>query len=513
MKTTKSIFGLLLGLLFLIACNSNKNTDEPVKEKIIEKFSKEKPYAIQISKERSYYQAEKLTKRLLDMGLDAYIVQNNDSVEDIGEWYYILCGNIANKDSAKIISKRIRGKIKLKSEKLKISTYSNFKNAEIDIDSLKSLETKRIGTNKPGIKKDIFQVLNKFPESNLLYVQSASVINTPKNIDNKKGFGHVYSMKMDLPRGIKKKLLLEKTTAFTEVIYKDNLYGDRVTIEIGKLRKSGPILNKAAFLNISNNENFKIAEEYADLILETGDYLFEEKKQIEVDSYTKLYGYKVTIETKKDHFRTYLILVDASNQYIIFSQSTDKTEEDLFVILSEIGKGEGLLNYDEFYNVFYTIPEQLIENDIFVGFTINKLDFSYAKAKGNAKWAKAYVGHWAATGYFYNEKKGLWSYGLFDVLTSDKRGNIDKLYATETETETIDVYGVKGHIVYRRKFNSKTWQFYKALWEINFGIGRYACMVDNSSKSWLNKAELLERAEALQFKKQITNTDENKPLL
>ena len=36
----------------------------------------------------------------------------------------------------------------------------------------------------------------------------------------------------------------------------------------------------------------------------------------------------------------------------MFSQSTDKSEEDLIDILTEVGNGNGLLSYDEFYNVF-----------------------------------------------------------------------------------------------------------------------------------------------------------------
>ena len=76
---------LLISILFILfSCNSNS--------KNIERFSEEKPYAIQITKERSFYQAEKLANRLVEMGLDAYIVQNNDSLKDVGEWYYILCG-------------------------------------------------------------------------------------------------------------------------------------------------------------------------------------------------------------------------------------------------------------------------------------------------------------------------------------------------------------------------------------------------------------------------------------
>ena len=87
-------------------------------------------------------------------------------------------------------------------------------------------------------------------------------------------------MNMDLPRGISKKLILNKMTAFSEVIYKDNLYGDQVTLDIGKLREVVPVEHSFSIINSSNSSSFEIAEEYADMILETGDYRFEEKKEI-----------------------------------------------------------------------------------------------------------------------------------------------------------------------------------------------------------------------------------------
>ena len=65
---------------------------------------------------------------------------------------------------------------------------------------------------------------------------------------------------MDLPRGIKKKLILKNTTAFSEVIYKDNLYGDRVTIDIGKLRARPSDIEQGSMITSRNKKSFEIAE-------------------------------------------------------------------------------------------------------------------------------------------------------------------------------------------------------------------------------------------------------------
>ena len=467
----------------------------------VEKFSETKPYAIQIKKERSYFQADKLSSRLNAMGVDSYIVQHTDSLKDDGSWYCILSGSIPSLDSAKSFRSRIEKEFNLENKKLEIATYSNFKNINLNLDSIKNSESKRIKANSPDIKADIIDVLQKFPVSDKLFIQSASVIASPSE-KGEAGFSHVYSMDLDLPRGIKKKLLLNKTSNFTEVIYKDNLYGDKVVIEIGKLKKSRNKTATLSLINLRNNDCFKIAEEYADLILNTGEYILEEKKEIEVDSYTKLYGYKVSIEIKKNYIRTYLILVDKSAEYVIFSQSIDKTEKELLEILTDIGKDDGLMNYDEFYNVFNTIPEKLVEGDKFIGFTISKLGWSYAKNKGYAKWAKAYVGHWAAKGVFHNRIKGLWTFGIFDSLTKNKRKSIDLIYEKTTRNKKTSICNTIGYLVQEEKFNSKTWKYYTKLVEINFGINRYKCMIDNSEYSWLNKDDMILRAEGFQLKKE-----------
>ena len=76
------------------------------------------------------------------MGIDAYIILNADSIDDDGEWYHILCGNIDNLDSAKSIRKQIEIKYNLESINLEIATYSNFSNVEIEcfFSTLKNLK-------------------------------------------------------------------------------------------------------------------------------------------------------------------------------------------------------------------------------------------------------------------------------------------------------------------------------------------------------------------------------------
>ncbi len=262
---------------------------------------------------------------------------------------------------------------------------------------------------------------------------------------------------------------------------------------------------KAAFLPLPDNKEnqLAIAGYFADLVLNTGDYLTEEKVEFSVPASNNLVGYRTVIQPKAGYFRTYLILVDEACEYVIFCQSTDKSERDLNEILALVGKSDGMIEYDEFYNTFYTLPSQLDTNDVFVGFYIDKLDWSYAKQKGYAQWAKEYVGHWAAHGVFYNQKKGPWTYGIFDLLTEEKVIYTEGLYSKSASEgkEPIKVYGQDGFFIVEKFLNFSTLEITRHPKEVNFPFGRYVCMVDNFRDSWLNKDDLVARAQSFQFQK------------
>jgi len=467
-------------LLLLFACDSEEK-----------KISEDRPYAIELARERSLYQAEKLQDRLKDMGVSTYVVKKDSANDSVNDWYFILTGAEKNLEDVQDLRKQLNEKYNLKEKKIVL--HEDFKNAEFDLKKIEKTELKRVLSKKPDVPEPIFEIASKFPESNALFVSKGFIINSPADTVGYKGYTYVYNFSMDLPRGISKDLMLKRTVSFAEVVYKDNIYGDRVTIDIGKLRNKD-----------SEKTVLEMAETYADLILKTGNYNTEEKEEVELLAWEKLIGYRVTIEPKKNYFRTYLILVNMNRDYLIFSQSTEKSLKELEKILTTLGKGQGLTTYDEFYNTFYTLPKDITEDDVFIGFIVDKLGWDYTQSKSYTKWSKLCVGHWSAKSYFYNSKKGIWSYGIFDLLTKEKSDLMQELYVKETANKSNNivkqnVYGVEGFAVYKDKFNRNTYKSYKKIEEINWNVNRYATMIDNTENSWLNKDELLERAESLQF--------------
>ena len=168
-----------------------------------------------------------------------------------------------------------------------------------------------------------------------------------------------------MPRGISLYTLSKYGTSFYSVIFRDNIFGDNVTLQALKRNDSRPHIVEASIVPISKTETDTTIEKLADMILKTGNYKIEKKEPVSVKAYTKLNGLKVTIgPVKKVKERSYYLLTDEGHEYIYIAQSTQKSDAEMFEFLSEIGKDAGLVEYDEFYNSFYTIADD--SEDLFL---------------------------------------------------------------------------------------------------------------------------------------------------
>lgn len=465
----------------------------------LKKISQEQPYAIKIISERSYFQALKIRDRLRDMDFQAYLIEENDTANE-GKWYHVACGAVADTVALKKQLQSYDSVLQIKT--LKPVELSQLHQARIGEDSIQLEEKQRIQAQKPDVPSEVYDVIQKFPESNALFLRQMYVINSPDSAWQKKYNSQLKSFELDLPRGITRSLMLEKTTAFSEAIYEDNLYGDQVTLDVAQFREKPTLTNQSGFFTAQEAPQYAVADFYAEKILSTGDYLTEKKEKLKIESYTTLRGYQVVIEPEKGYQRTYLVLVDDAMQYLFFSQSTDKSIEELKKILANAGKSNGLINYDEFYNMFYTMPAQLIDGDVFLGFAINKVQPSYAYKRGNARWAREIVGHWDGTAFFMSKDAGLWIYGLFDLLTNHKQNYIyNDLYAGAPgkNKNRIELGNVTAFVLKETKINWDTFETYTKLREINFGVSRYVCTINNTPVSWLTQEMMMQRALALQI--------------
>jgi len=470
----------LFVVIFVVSCSSDK------------KINDESPYAIQIKEVRSIYKAEDIMNRLDKMGINSYIIAEE---QDDGTWYRIISGAEKNLDGIQNHKQDIEKKGGFKN--LEIVNFQNIKdNLVIDYKETKK-ESERIKTLKPDIPEKIYNVINKFPDDGNFIVKNFFIVNCPDSVKDIKKFRDGYNVNHDLPRGISMKSLMMKSECIAEVIYEDNLFDDRVTIDIAKLKKDHGIkvdnVQKSSIINLSSNvKQMDIANYFAELILETGRYSFEDKVKISVSSYQEFAGYKVTIKPskRKDEYRTYIVLVSKDLNHVVFSQSTEKSEEQILEIIQNLGKGDGLNSYDEFYNAFYTLPSTI--KDQFVCFTTEQLTSRYARQRNNAKWARKMVGHWHSTAYFYSEEKRNYVVSFFDLLYESQVDYIYKtLYIDDQSSSSrsfeIDVKGKTG-ITFKGTYPT----------EVSFPSGRNVIVTANGSSGRLKLVDMLEVCESMQ---------------
>ena len=450
-------------------------------------FGEENPIALEVSQVRSIFRANQLKDRLTDMGLQPEIVTVLDDNTD-GQWHKVVVGTGTDLSDIRDTRQRIQEELNL--EELTILQFEDIASQILTKESQGPGEMAEVIANRPDVSDDIYETIKRFPFSNVFRVERLTVYDSPADpADTGHHSNMLKQVWSDLPRGISRASAMRETDAFLEAILSDNLFGHRVTINVFKMRKNHSI-------------NGDLVDHYSQLVLDTGTYDIESLDPIEVGAGQKLVGNIVTIKTKKGVLRTYIILSNPTQEWVYFSQSTQMDTGEVSEVLTQIDQSEGLLAYPEFYNTFHTIQDRKQSSDTFLGLNLERLGNKYAQGKGYEDWAKRCVGHWAFEGYFRHEKKGSWSFGLFDLLTQESAQATYSMYSKRSQAKglkPVQVYGSDGWQVNEQRRNQRTYRTYSWPIEINFVQGRYLSMVDNSKFGYLDNEGLLLRAHALQL--------------
>lgn len=472
--------------------------DSIVINREVDVFSASNPLTLEIRRERSYYQADRIAKRLLRMGVDAYVVQSQSGTSS-DKWYIVVSGAFASPDSLEAYRTHLDTAYHLPLAKAQTLNF-----AKLDSIASKPLkevaassEVKRIEANQPDVPQPIRDVIIHMPKSDNFQLQNVALV-----MLNTKGIEKAQGRAIDLPRGITLgKLRNRGCKALASVRLRDNLFDDILTVqsircpEVPKVATSTmmPLPEASTACNAMRD----VCSEFADYILASGKYADPLKETYVVQSfYSQLSGYHVTFSDKGTP-RSYFILTDQAGEYIYFGQSSRTDDADMTELLASIRTTDGGLEaYDEFHNIFDTVADKQEAGDAFLGYYTEKLDWSYARSKDNAKWARKMVGHWCANTYFYNEAKGIWNYAIFD-LTSKSKGNYiySHLYRDGFDASCLrTIYGTQGVAV-----RSNAWLGDFTLTEVNFGIGRYVAALSPEGEADYTERDLVLRAENLQF--------------
>jgi len=461
---------VLVIVLFLIC--QLRQSEAPVK------ISAEKPFAFEVKRDRSFFQAQKIQNRLKKQQVNSYIMTVDDTTEG-GEWFLVMAE--ATGDTASIDSLATQIKTQLQIDSVKVIDYNQPGLKLVDIDTIQITEKKRIHESKPQIANHVWDIIYHFPNTDFFYIKDFKLVNFQNKSLFKAENLQLDIDNLDLPRGITLNLLHQKSDAWAEAIYIDNLYGDQVTIDIIRLSEDHNIIEKDSTQTTeADSLPYQIAAFFGKLILDTGEYKTETMNFFQVREKDPLRGIQVMIEPKENQLRTYSILVDQTNQFVYFCQSTQKSTDELKAIMALINRGNGMDEYDEFHNTFFTLPDTLPESELFISFELSRLDWSYAKLKDYTKWSKQMVGHWNGDAFFMNRNDNRrWSLSLFDLLTTEKLNLVyHNYYANERQQdEHIDVYGTGGYFVNKD--------------EVNFPFDRFIASVDDKNTIHVSRAEVL----------------------
>jgi hypothetical protein len=246
-------FLAFLSLFLLFGCND------------VEKASSSKPYTVTIKKERSYYQAEKIAEHLRDLGIEAYVVESGS---DENHWYHVASGAFTDSKQAEEYKSNLLEFKNVKADS--VFDYNNLTEEEKTALSAGKppVEEKHfIPAEEPDVPTVVIKTVEKVPLTNAFYISKMGLINFSQG---KYGNLPVKDMGFDFPRGIGIKFLSEHGDAYTEVILKDNVFGDRVTFDILHLKE--------------DEDGSQVASDAADKILETDNYDIENKDPIIIDA-------------------------------------------------------------------------------------------------------------------------------------------------------------------------------------------------------------------------------------
>lgn len=485
-------YKILLASLVVAQCLAGcSSCGRQADEVVVETFSEATPFTVEIKKERSFFQAEKIAKRLTKMGLGGYVIPEET---DDGTWYRIVSGALADSAAVEAYMARLDSSFNIKD--VAVVDYA-------ELDSLSRVpvfrdsvdEKHRIEANTPDVPRCIMDVIGKFPESDMFYLNSIGMLTL-----NKAGIRYSEGRKIDMPRGVTLSFLQSKgCRSLASVVYKDNIYGDNVTLQVVRCKDTVQMVRAGIMPSFTaqNEEAVYLCSEIADKILATGNYEDEIKVPFEKVAYQKLSGFVASFITKNAK-RSYYIFTDEAGEYIYTAQSTKNKDNEMFEFIGEIGKSEGLTMYDEFYNSFYTVSDKMEEDEEFLGYYMEKLTWSYARERNYALWAKKMVGHWQSALYFDNKERGCWSYSIFDLLSESQGERIyNVLYRGSLDSSNLrTIYGTAGAAIRN---------FWGELSEVNFGYGRYVVALGVSGV--FSERDIIRRAEALQLEKGGYNAD------
>lgn len=440
-----------------------KAAPQKVKTTPAAKVSAKKPYALSIRKERSYFQAEKIVGHLKDMGVMAYVFERTEKGES---WYHVAAGAFETKAEAQSFKSQLLSEWNIEADSLfSFVAMNKVDKGNLVVEKPSSGEKKRVSAQTPGVPDVVLQTVSKVPVANAFYIGKMGLLNFSQG-----NTGSIPGLRMSFnyPKGISLRYLMDRCAVFAEVMLVDNIYRENITFDVLRLKNG----QSAA----------SVMEDVAGRISGSSKNSADNKNPVSFEtSGGRLIGYEVKVKNASN-----FILSDNTNPFVYVVRNSGKSTESLRRLVARIGRGSGLLDYDEFWNSFYLLPKNL-KGDVFLSYSSERLNASYAKSKGNSEWSKRLVGHWAYNMYFYTPGKGVWAYTVFDMLTKSNSQKAWSVYGGSLDEKTNrHICGTTGHAVG------------DGFLEMNYPHDRYILILDSYKNNNFSESDFVSRAQNFQ---------------
>lgn len=454
-------------LLFLCACQSHAP------------FNEESPYAALVCRYRNYHEAQGAFKRLKKENLNAYTVVTHSEKE--GLWFNLLLGKAQSLES--MMEKKIAYEDTHGFKELSIVNYNKLKKQMISLHPA-HYEAHRTDAAPPDVGEQTHALIAKFPQTNyyrpvLMQLFRATEKNVGPSLALRK------RIQTDLPRNISKNTLLKNSRLFAELVYEDDLSYKQITLQLILLKETHTYADSIAHrLTEKIGQNQKpAAKKITPLALEKAG----------------LYGYALSIATRINRKKEYLILTDKAQKYLIFLQSQDNNRENMIKFAELIGTTGGLTTFSPFQNIFYTLPRTFFPTDHLAYFALK-----YQKHLGESSVSALREGQYEGNFVFNSTLYGNWEIKVqtsSDIDTAQRLFNL--LYGSKKagglRKEPTQIFGRKAWVTYSRRKKQGVSRYVKLANEVQFATDKFLVVFSNKNRGWLTKEKLLARVRAGQF--------------
>ena len=420
------------------------NLDVPISDKT--------PYSILMNKYKEELVAENDKKRLRDNDIDAYIIKTY-SDEDFFS-FNLHVGAFEEKEEASSIQEKLKN---LGLKEGEVVDYNDFAQAIEKYDEVVAKETIKYqdGQNEipTSFSPNVATCIKEFPINKDFQIEEIHIF----DLDNIRKFEKEQYDISKIENSLQSK---EKTHAASIAFYKDSLFNKKVEILIQKG------LDDAYTVEYDGTKNIELQA--------NGNILFCSLR--EEDSTWLLQG------------------VNKERNFFVSMKSHDFSEKEFELFLNNISNDSSLLAYPQIRKNLLVLPKEnpLIKRD-FLSFSLTKVDKSYAKERGYARWAIPVVGHWNSVAYFNVDKQKI-SIAFFDLDYDKIAQNIHGMFMNAHKHDVINYSNMPINLKRMKGWFVETY----GGGEVSFSCKSYVIAVNSYSNGY-DKKGLVELGDDLQI--------------